>query len=539
MASAAAVGQAIVHSSHENETEYPPSPEPQLSIPHRFRTLAPVDQTIGVSHQRFPTSQNRENESEYPPSLESQSSMPPRLCCRTPSGPRSSLPSNSISPKSSDTEPAPFSTSTRITSVTSVPPPVARCDPPPDELQKNIQKNQQAHHVQYALARVRSRPHILEREHKAKVKETQKQDREDMLNEMFQIHRDTKGYTSDIRSFESFLGYQEHLEGRGLTPSRSMTNLRDRESTPSRAHRHSYPSQHIADHEVVSTEFLQRALEKAKRTLTSPPPPLPFSSVLDKLREDARKKDEAIEQRLRPPKALPSELENEVRALLNKRGVISKIAREQVNDKDISRLRPAQWLNDEIINFYGAMILARSEARAQRPQVNGMKHKKILDVHYFSTFFWSKLVSEGYERARLAKWTKKFDIFAKDIILIPINHNNAHWTAAAINFRRKRMESYDSMNLERRMVFKKLRDYLDLEHRNKKGTPFDFEDWIDYDPDDAPQQENGYDCGVFTCQFMESLSRGEELFNFTQRDMDYFRKRMIWEIAHAKFLDVQ
>jgi len=100
-------------------------------------------------------------------------------------------------------------------------------------------------------------------------------------------------------------------------------------------------------------------------------------------------------------------LENEVRALLNKRGVISKTAREQVNDKDIVRLRPAQWLNDEIINFYGAMILARSEARGQKPQVNGMKHKKILDVHYFSTFFWSKLVGEGYERARLAKWTKK------------------------------------------------------------------------------------------------------------------------------------
>jgi len=32
-------------------------------------------------------------------------------------------------------------------------------------------------------------------------------------------------------------------------------------------------------------------------------------------------------------------------------------------------------------------------------------------------------------------------------------------------------------------AFQKLRDYLDLEHRNKKGTPFDFEDWIDYDPD--------------------------------------------------------
>ena len=47
----------------------------------------------------------------------------------------------------------------------------------------------------------------------------------------------------------------------------------------------------------------------------------------------------------------------------------------------------------------------------------------------------------------------KFDIFAKDIILIPINHNNAHWTAAAINFRQRRIESYDSMNLNRQFVF--------------------------------------------------------------------------------------
>lgn len=47
----------------------------------------------------------------------------------------------------------------------------------------------------------------------------------------------------------------------------------------------------------------------------------------------------------------------------------------------------------------------------------------------------------------------QFDIFAKDIVLIPINHNNTHWTAAAINFRRKRIESYDSMGMPRRAVF--------------------------------------------------------------------------------------
>lgn len=48
----------------------------------------------------------------------------------------------------------------------------------------------------------------------------------------------------------------------------------------------------------------------------------------------------------------------------------------------------------------------------------------------------------------------KIDIFSKDVILIPVNHNNAHWTAAAINFRKKRIESYDSMGMERGQVFK-------------------------------------------------------------------------------------
>jgi len=84
---------------------------------------------------------------------------------------------------------------------------------------------------------------------------------------------------------------------------------------------------------------------------------------------------------------------------------------------------------------------------------------------------------------------------------------------------------------------KSLRQYLDLEHRNKRKKPFDFTGWQDFNPEDTPQQENGYDCGVFTCQFLESLSRGEEQFRFSQRDMTYLRRRMIWEIGNAKFLD--
>lgn len=494
-------------SRHPDKPERPPSPT------SKAHTSLPSRPPIPIEFQKLSESQHR-----------------PQLS--------SSLPSNSTSLKSLDSDGAPLqSTSTGLTSVDSKLPAVIRRGPSKGSFEQSMQKCNLAGHVQDFLARLPNRPHILAREHKAQVQETRRLDRKAMLKELFQLKCE-QGYTSDIQALKSLLKYSEQLEKRGLSPSRSLTELRHNERTTPRPHRYSFADERSTERDNCTLGFLARAIEKAKKTLTSPHPPLPLSRH-DILREAARKKDEAIDQRIRPhlPKTLPPELEHEVTDILNKRGVVSKIAREQVTDKDLARLRPSQWLNDEIINFYGAMILSRAERHKQKSQLNGMAHKKVLDVHYFSTFFWTKLREEGYERGRLAKWTKKLDIFQKDIILIPINHNNTHWTGAAINFRRKRIESYDSMNVDRREVFEKLRQYLDLEHRNKKRKPFDFSDWNDYDPEYTPQQENGYDCGVFTCQFMESLSRGEEFFNFTQRDMAYLRKRMIWEIAHLNFLD--
>ena len=52
---------------------------------------------------------------------------------------------------------------------------------------------------------------------------------------------------------------------------------------------------------------------------------------------------------------------------------------------------------------------------------------------------------------------------------------------------------------------------------------------------DIPQQMNGSDCGMFTCKFAEYLSRNANI-SFTQEDMPYFRKRMIYEIVQAKLM---
>jgi sentrin-specific protease 1 len=96
----------------------------------------------------------------------------------------------------------------------------------------------------------------------------------------------------------------------------------------------------------------------------------------------------------------------------------------------------------------------------------------------------------------LIRHLSKLDLFSKDVVLIPINHANSHWTAAAINFRKKRIESYDSMGAPRPRFTryrcspligglsssfpKELRKYLDDEHRNKKKKPFDFTGWVDW-----------------------------------------------------------
>lgn len=425
----------------------------------------------------------------------------------------------------------------------------------PPELAAAIQGAEQRRTQKY-LAQTKKHEHIFAAAHKAKVKETRKKERDEM-SELYALKR-SAGYSSDLNTFREFLGYRERLElleqKEALSPSPSLWDLRIQPLVSSPSRRHSFS-------EEASIAFMKRALTKARQSLEGPAPLKPFIPSYEQLRLNKRRKDEEIERRLRPkppplPRSLPADDDAQVQSFLSQRGVISRCEREQVTDRDLSRLLPSQWLNDEIINFYGQMILSRSNTAQKKKGlsmgangvngvngVNGFSKgcatrgklgSMILDVHYFSTFFWSKLKGDGYEKGRLAKWTKKFDIFSKDVLLIPINHNNSHWTGAAINFRRKRIESYDSMNMDRQNVYRLLREYLNAEHKDKRKKPFDFTGWIDYTHPETPQQENGYDCGVFTCQFLETLSRGEEAFNFTQRDMAYLRRRMIWEIGNAR-----
>lgn len=82
-------------------------------------------------------------------------------------------------------------------------------------------------------------------------------------------------------------------------------------------------------------------------------------------------------------------------------------------------------------------------------------------------------------------------------------------------------------------------DYLRAEWADKKqGGKFDDAGWTLRVDEAAPQQNNGSDCGVFSCQTLEAAARGVDVgggnWEFGQEQMKFMRQMMVWEIAQGE-----
>ncbi|XP_019751198.1 sentrin-specific protease 1 isoform X2 [Hippocampus comes] len=190
--------------------------------------------------------------------------------------------------------------------------------------------------------------------------------------------------------------------------------------------------------------------------------------------------------------------------------------------KDLQTLSGLSWLNDEVINFYMNLLVERS------------KGPKLPSVNTFSTFFYPKLRSSGYSAVR--RWTKKMDIFSKDILLVPV-HLSMHWCLSVVDFRKKAVTYFDSMGGNNDDACKLLFDYLQQESKDKKGKELDTTGWTLHSKkrNEIPQQMNGSDCGMFTCKYADYITKDKPI-TFTQKQMPYFRRRMVWEIVNRKLL---
>jgi len=235
-----------------------------------------------------------------------------------------------------------------------------------------------------------------------------------------------------------------------------------------------------------------------------------------------------------PPAGVPPLTEKEksiAKDSLYGKGAASDVLASRFNVELTRRhllcLRPREWLNDEVINFYFKLLQERSNKQES------------MKCWFASSFFWSKLSGDNsaYSYKDVKRWTTKakVDIFALDSVVFPMNISSTHWALGVIDVKNSGFRYFDSMSLRPGKNFVPfLRQYICDEHKAKKGGELqDGESWdLISSNGSVPQQKNGYDCGVFTCFFADRFS-AQRPMDFCQDDMPDLRLRLAARVVQA------
>jgi sentrin-specific protease 1 len=244
---------------------------------------------------------------------------------------------------------------------------------------------------------------------------------------------------------------------------------------------------------------------------------------------EVSKKEEVIEALL----PLSDEAEQAVENALYNGSRNEVLAFHEETNIEVTRaimqcLVPGAWLNDEVINVYMQLLKERENRSPD----------KFLKCHFFNTFFYNKLFKDkrSYDYKSVRRWTTQrkigYSLADCDKILVPI-HQDIHWCLAVINLRDQKFEYLDSLNGRDENVLRVLARYLVDEAKDKNNSILDVSKWESVFPQDIPEQLNGCDCGMFMLKYADFHSRGGSL-SFTQADMEYFRKRTVYEILRVE-----
>ncbi|XP_056277732.1 sentrin-specific protease 5-like [Pseudoliparis swirei] len=180
---------------------------------------------------------------------------------------------------------------------------------------------------------------------------------------------------------------------------------------------------------------------------------------------------------------------------------------------DLSTLANQNWLNDQVMNMYGELILESAD------------HK----VHFLNSFFHRQLMTKGYDGVK--RWTKQVDLFSKSLLLVPI-HLEVHWCLVTADIHKKKICLYDSQGNALQKVARNILKYLMTEAKEKKQTGFESGWAVSYD-EIIPQQKNENDCGVFVLEYCRCLALEKPLL-FSQKDIPKIRKRIYKELCDCK-----
>ncbi|XP_065884261.1 sentrin-specific protease 1-like [Dysidea avara] len=172
-----------------------------------------------------------------------------------------------------------------------------------------------------------------------------------------------------------------------------------------------------------------------------------------------------------------------------------------VTRMDMQTLLGVNWLNDQIVNFYFKLIASLESS-----------------VYATASFFYTKLTVSGYEGVR--RWTNQVDLFARQLVLIPVHLGN-HWATVVIDFVANKIVYYDSKKPTQKSAtppcLYNMRDYL-VREAHERQVHFLAKKFRLQVAKGIPLQHNGSDCGVFTCMYARYKVFGKQ-YDFNQEDI--------------------
>ena len=199
--------------------------------------------------------------------------------------------------------------------------------------------------------------------------------------------------------------------------------------------------------------------------------------------------------------------------------------RSSITREEMECLGPGKYLNDTVINFFFRCI-----AHSHR-QYKGSK-KKIL---YLPPDFFQGLMREYNPLWAKERYFDKRvpgnDIFGLDMIIAVYNLNGIHWYLVVAYMQKKTITCYDPLNCCDSTGLLMLYGILRAMYRIKYKE--DLEPWsLTYaTPKECPNQDNGYDCGVFVCMYGYFLYK-DWPFCFEQKHMEQCRARILMTILN-------
>ncbi len=154
--------------------------------------------------------------------------------------------------------------------------------------------------------------------------------------------------------------------------------------------------------------------------------------------------------------------------------------------KDLFTLKFNAWVNDEVINYYFALLQQRNIENVQLNQ----HYPKVLLLNTA----WYTQLKTGYDAVK--RWTKSIKIqrngwsgyqhiFQFDKIIMPININNIHWCCGCIDFEDKKLQFFNSKKGigSSDEFFNTISDFLVKEYNDKNISDINFNinEWINED----------------------------------------------------------